>query len=84
MTIVVQVTQAELRGMPFSHYASILHQQINECYGYKAESIAIFQADRAAVILDDRSDSFEALDILEMTREITDPHFINNYFGKAA
>ena len=84
MTIVVHVTPTELRGIPFSHYASILHQQIDECYGYKADSIAIIQADRAAVILDDRSDSFEALDILEMTREITDPHFLNNYFDKTA
>ena len=78
MKAVVSVTAAELRGVPFRRYATVLHNLIGESQMYDDIDISI--ADRAEALVDGRTDTDEARDLLALAQEITRPACIDGYF----
>jgi hypothetical protein len=81
MNVVVSITDAELRGTPFSEYESVLHNLIGEGYADKVDGIEIVPAHSASVVIDGSSDSPDAREILDMAGEITHPDVKHGYFG---
>ena len=83
MNIIVRVTDAQVRGTPFGDYALVLGELISSHYGYRLgiDDVTIKPGQRAEVLIDGQpSESPEALDMLAMAENITDPEVKDGYF----
>lgn len=78
MPIVVHVTNAELRGVPFGDFAPTLRRLIGEVY--QPGPVEVVVADRAEVTIDGLAESNDAAGLLELVRDITRPEVIDYYF----
>jgi hypothetical protein len=81
MNVVVDVTEAEIRGMPLGQYQSALHNLFGEGYPDLVDDIEIVAAERASFVIDGSEDSPEAQDILSLARQFTNPVYKDGYFG---
>lgn len=79
MKIIVQVTRAELRGVPFDDYAAALESLLGEIH--RPDVVKVVRGTRAAVAIDGHSTTPDARELLGLVKEITRPEVIDLYFG---
>jgi hypothetical protein len=75
----VQVSPAALRGVPFAEFEAILGNIIGERFA--PDSFTIIPTGRTEVLFDGRADTPDALELLEIVSEMTDPAYRDGFFG---
>jgi hypothetical protein len=77
MTVIVHVNPADLRGVPFDRYASVLGNLVGESYPWSGWEV--LPGDRTEVVVLDSDGSVDAdkvlKEVLKMARTITRPSY---------
>jgi hypothetical protein len=84
MKVIVNVTNAELRGVLFPRYEAVLGNLIGEGYHGEVGEIHVILSDHADVSVIGLADAARAADIsrdiLEMAQQMTRPDLRDGYF----
>ncbi len=83
MTVRVTVTEAELRGVPFSRYRSVLHNLIGEPQEFDEIEVEQAKSGKPTVAISGAKGDTEAKagEILKLAKGITNPRVIDGLFG---
>jgi hypothetical protein len=79
MTVIVHVTPADLRDVPFREYAGVLGHLIGE--RYRPEGVTVLPGAVTQVVVVGSWGPGVADEVLEMSRGITRPELAGGYFG---
>jgi hypothetical protein len=78
MKIIVNVTDSELRGVPFPDYSRVLLGLLGETYW--TDDIQVKRAGTPVVLIEDGTDDVDPKEILEMASVLTEPDHRSEFF----